>query len=361
MTNAPLIPTNDLRRQALADRTEVLAAISRVYDSGWYVLGREVESFEQLFADYLGVRHVIGVANGTDALEIALRTVGVQPGDEVVMTANAGGYASTAARSVGALPVYCDVCPDGSIDARSAASAVSPSTRAVVVTHLYGQMSDVNQLRHALPPGMVIIEDCAQAHGARDSGMRAGALGDVSTFSFYPTKNLAAVGDGGAVATSNDEFAAAARQLRTYGWASRYHVAIRGGRNSRLDEVQAAVLSARLAQLDQRNTRRRDIARSYRARCPFPILGRGDESDVAHLCVVVAPDRQRVRAQLADGGVASDVHYPIPDHQQPAWSTKHISLPVTEHLCASVVTLPCFPELTDTEVELVCRTLEALR
>ncbi len=355
-----MIPVNDLRRHAEGDRAEAMAAAQRVYDSGWYILGPEVAAFEQAFAEYLGVAHVIGVANGTDALEIAMKAVGVEAGDHVLMTANAGGYAATAACLAGAVPVFCDVRADALIDASSAAAAVTPRTRAVVATHLYGQMCDVAALRRALPQGLAIIEDCAQAHGARLEGVATGALGDVAAFSFYPTKNLAAIGDGGAVATANPSLAATAGSLRTYGWAARYEVARAGGRNTRLDELQAAVLRARLAHLDGRNTRRREIAARYRSASPHLVLGRDDESYVGHLCVMVTDRRDDVRAELAAAGVATDVHYPIPDHRQQVWSAPRLHLPVTERLCAEVLTLPCFPELTDGEVDVVCAALESL-
>lgn len=355
----PTIPVNDLRRQSVDELEQLKEIASRVVGSGWHILGPEVERFEDLFARYLGVRHVIGVANGTDALELSLRAIGVGPGSEVIVAANAAGYANVAARLAGAQITYVDVLPhNGLIDPDSLAATISDRTAAVVVTHLFGQMVDIDDVRTRIPDRVRIIEDCAQAHGATHRGRRAGSRGDIAAFSFYPTKNLGAIGDGGAVATSDLDLHRQVRSLRTYGWGKKYEVELAHGRNSRLDELQAAFLSYRLDFLDQRNDRRRAIAAEYARGVAAPLFGSvDDERYVAHLCVFAVDQRSALRTELAACGVATDVHYPVPDHRQAAWYAADVTLPVTEMLAEHVVTVPCFPEMTDDEVAHVASTL----
>ena len=260
-----MIPVADCRRQyeLLAERID--EAVAGVLRSGFYLAGPQTRAFEEEFAAYCGVRHVVGVGNGTDALEIALRAIGCGPGDEVVTVANAGMYATAATILVGAVPVFADIEEKNLlISARSVARVLSDRTRAVVATHLYGQLCDVAALRRVLGDRRVmILEDCAQAHGARREEGRAGSLGDLAAFSFYPTKNLGALGDAGAVATNRDELADRIRQLSQYGWSERFHADVPAGRNSRLDEIHAAVLRVKLTRLDSWNRLRREIVGSY--------------------------------------------------------------------------------------------------
>jgi dTDP-4-amino-4,6-dideoxygalactose transaminase len=244
--------------------------------------------------------------------------------------------------------------------------ALTSSTRAVVVTHLYGLLADIEAIVDVCRPrGIVVVEDCAQAVGARRATRAAGSFGDVAAFSFYPTKNLGALGDGGAVGTNDDETADRVRRLRQYGWDSKYSVATPGGWNSRLDEFQAAVLRYRLGYLDQWNARRREIVRRYTSALPSHVgrfvLHDGDDY-VAHLAVVLAEDRQELRKHLDAAGVSTDVHYPIADHRQEAWRDDYpdVALPVTEHAVEHVLTVPCFPELSDDEVERVCEAFNGL-
>jgi aminotransferase EvaB len=353
------VPFNDLQRAAAADSAAVLERIRRVVESGWYILGTEVRQFEEEFAAYLGVRETVTVANGTDALELALRAIDVQAGEEVITVSNAGMYGSTAIRKLGAVPRYVDVdVASMNLDATTLESAYGPKTRAVILTHLYGRMADVEAVsRWCEQRNVPLIEDCAQSHGAQRAGRRAGSFGRLACFSFYPTKNLGALGDGGAVVTSDTGLAERLRGLRQYGWQGKYDVRLAGGTNSRLDEVQAAVLRARLPRLDENNRRRVQVARMYGTGLKHPLIATppiADDSYVAHLYVVRTPARDALRQHLAAQGVATDVHYPIPDHLQAAYASgAPARLPVTEKLAREVLTLPCFPELRDEEVRAV--------
>jgi dTDP-4-amino-4,6-dideoxygalactose transaminase len=341
------------------------ATLARVLESGRYVLGPEHDQFEVELARYLGATHCVGVASGTDALGIALVAVGCAPGDEVVTAANAGFYSSAAAHAAGLRVRYADVAPETlTLSAGTVEQALTRETRAVVVTHLYGLLADIGAIVELCRShGVAVVEDCAQAAGARRGARSAGTFGDAAAFSFYPTKNLGALGDGGAVVTEDDAVAAHARSLRQYGWEAKYRVVRPGGRNSRLDELQAAILRTRLPHLDPWNERRRSIAARYSGALSVD-AGRlvslaGDEY-VAHLAVVVAVDRDDVRSRLQAADVGTDVHYPIPDHRQPVWGGALVDfrLPVTEHAAEHVLTLPCFPELTDNEVARVCEALD---
>ena len=361
------IPVSDPKRAAVALQEELSAAFGRFVAGGRYIHGPEHAAFESELARFLGVRHCVGVASGTDALELALLAVGCRVGDEAVVAANCGGYTATAARKIGLRVRFADVDPTTLSLSRTTVEAVlTPATRAVVVTHLYGLVGEIEQIADLCRNrGIAVIEDCAQAAGARSGEHRAGALGDVATFSFYPTKNLAALGDGGAVTTDSDDVADRLRRLRQYGWDRKYRIAIPGGRNSRLDEIQAAVLRIRLERLDEGNARRRGIVRRYAAALPLQagrFVTREGDDYVAHLAVLVVDDRESVRAALDADGVDTDVHYPIADHRQPAWSSDYgdVHLPVTEHAVEHVLTVPCFPELTEDEIERVCEALRGL-
>jgi dTDP-4-amino-4,6-dideoxygalactose transaminase len=354
------IPINDMKRHFAATRELVAPALERVLDSGWYILGSEGKIFEAQFAEYCGTRACVGVSNGTDALEFALRSVGVEPDSRVATVVNAGFYTSTALFAIGAIPMFVDVDRTTHLmDPKSLSEVVARGVDAVVVTHLYGLLCDMDELcricnRHGLP----VIEDCAQAHGADRDGKGAGSFGDVAAFSFYPTKNLGGLGDAGAVVTDDPTIAARVRLLRQYGWNPKYHVTMRGARNSRLDELQAAVLSAKLPHLERWNARRREIAARYsrglrNPRIKAPAV-RGSDY-VAHLYVVVCEDRDSLRAHLASAGVATEIHFPVPDHRQAVFARNDQCpvLPVSEWLNERVLTLPCFPELTDEETDFV--------
>ena len=359
---------NDLQRHTNTMRTEINAALSRVVDSGWFVLGPEVKAFEQEFAEYCGAANCVSLANGTDALEIALRALRVGPGKKVITVANAGMYGTTAILAAGAEPLFVDIDATTLLidEARfREALGAEQDVAAVLITHLYGLVGDVRGLvALAHSAGVSVIEDCAQAHGARVDGKCAGTFGDIGCFSFYPTKNLGALGDGGAIVTNDAGLADSARKLRQYGWSEKYRATEAGGRNSRLDELQAAVLRAKLPRLDGWNHSRRRIATRYsteikhpRVVCPH-VHG---ENHVAHLYVVRANGRDDLRAHLSARGVPSDVHYPIPDNRQPsiAYRFPGVANPVAEASCGSVLTLPCFPELTDDEMDSVISAVNA--
>lgn len=357
----------DPSRGAVALREELSGVFERFLASGRYVLGPEHAAFESEFADFLGVRHCLGVASGTDALELALIAVGCQEGDTIVTAANCGGYTTSAALRAGFRVRFADVDPATLGLSRSTVEeALASEVRAVVVTHLYGLLADVEEIGALCRDREIaLVEDCAQCAGARREGRRAGTFGDAATFSFYPTKNLAALGDGGAVTTGSDDVAERVRRLRQYGWDEKYRVSLPRGGNSRLDELQAAVLRIRLRRLDEWNARRRAIVEQYTTALAGHtgrfVVGSGEEY-VAHLAVVVAADRERLRVAMDEAGIGTDVHYPTADHQQPAWRGDYgdVSLPVTEHAAEHVLTLPCFPELTEEEVERVCEVLRGL-
>jgi dTDP-3-amino-2,3,6-trideoxy-4-keto-D-glucose/dTDP-3-amino-3,4,6-trideoxy-alpha-D-glucose/dTDP-2,6-dideoxy-D-kanosamine transaminase len=358
---------NDLTRRNPVLDEAIQAAVYRVLTRGWYIHGPELNRFESEFAQWNGVAHCVGVANGTDALELALRAVGVNENDCVVTVANAGMYSTTAIRAMGAVPVYVDVEPATlTMDVNSLAMALRETTgiKAIIVTHLYGQLAAIESLLAlAQAQGIPLIEDCAQAHGATRNGQKAGSFGEIGCFSFYPTKNLGAAGDGGALITQQSELAERLRQLRQYGWGKKYVAKISGGRNSRLDELQAAILSTKLPQLNEWNVRRRQIARRYNeafAALPLQLPSCLDDSYVAHLYVVRTAERAALQAHLSAQGISFDIHYPVPDHCQPCQHGRTFyaqDLPVTESTCHELLTLPCFPAMTDEEVERVIQAV----
>lgn len=363
-----MVPVNDLSRAVVAHRAELDSAIGRVLDSGRFVMGPEHDAFEHELAEYLGVREAVGVANGTDALRLALLAAGCRPGDRVVTVANAGGYTSTACRALGLEPVYVDVDPHSLLmTARTVRDGLREAPRAVVVTHLYGAMADMPEIMaEVAPSGATVIEDCAQAIGARSDGRAAGTFGRLATLSFYPTKNLGAIGDAGAVVTSDTAAAELVRSLRQYGWAEKYRAVHPGGGNSRLDELQAAILRARLRHVDADNEARRRIHRAYADALDgsrHRLVHDAGPAFVAHLAVMTSQlGRDEVRERLRRAGVMSDVHYPTCDHRQPLVADRFtgLELPISQAAAETVVTLPCFPELTDDEVQTVCSALSEL-
>ena len=345
--------------QYLAHKAEIDAAMQTVLDGGRYVLGPETAAFEMEFAAWVGVGHAVGVANGTDALHLALRALGVGHGDEVITVSHTAVATAAAITLAGAVPVLCDIEADTlTLDPALIERLITARTRAIIAVHLYGQAAGMDTiLEIAKRRGVPVIEDCAQAHGARYQGRRVGTLGALACFSFYPTKNLGAIGDGGAVVTGDEALGAKLRLLREYGWAERY-VSHSEGWNSRLDELQAAILRVKLRYLDADNASRRRIAARYGAELAdtglvLPVTREGSEH-VYHLYVVRSDRRDALNAHLQARGIAAGIHYPVPIHLQPAYrSTPPVSLPVTERAAREVLSLPIYPELSDTEVSTV--------
>lgn len=357
--------SDDLVREELSD------AFQQVLASGNLVLGDKVVAFEEAFAEYLGVDFCVGVANGTDAIELGLRSLGVGPGSKVATVSNAGFYTSTAAIAIGAKPVFMDISLDDGLLTLAEAEAVLVRERpsVIVLTHLYGQMVPdsgvISDLARSL--GVKVLEDCAQAHGAILEGRMAGSFGDVSSFSFYPTKNLGGLGDGGAVVTSSPEINQSLRQLRQYGWETKYNVVI-AGRNSRLDELQAAFLLARLPKLDLHNKRRVQVAKMYKLGITerpgrmTHVKRDWSGSFVGHLFVMKVKHELRddLRGYLSEAGVASTIHYPVPDHLQPfmqEWD--YPALARTEEWSDTILSLPLFPSMSDEEAEYVIRAVNS--
>ncbi|MBA3478435.1 MAG: DegT/DnrJ/EryC1/StrS family aminotransferase [Lautropia sp.] len=369
--SGPRIPQTDPGAGYRARKADIDAAVARALASGWYILGKEVAAFEAEFATYIGVGHAVGVANGTDALALALRGLGIGPGDAVATVSHTAVATVAAIEMAGATPVLIDIeedfftlDPDEFERAVAARPAGSP-IRAVIPVHLYGQPADLDSiLAVADQHGIAVIEDCAQAHGAMLNGRRLGSFGVASAYSLYPTKNLAALGDGGIVTTPDAELAARIAALRQYGWRNRY-VSDFAGVNSRLDELQAALLRVRLRHLDEDNQRRQTVAAIYDsglAQCKGQGLTlparRPGSSHVFHQYVVRTEDRDGLQQRLLADGIGTNVHYPLPVHLQPAYrdriATGPGGLPRSERAARSVLSLPMFAQLTDEQANEVC-------
>jgi dTDP-4-amino-4,6-dideoxygalactose transaminase len=353
------VPLVDLRAQYLSLKAELDAALFQVLERTDFVLGEEVAAFEREFSEYCGASHCIACANGTDALELALRSVGVEAGDEVVTVAHTFIATAEAVSAIGAKPVFVDVCHDTLLmDPEMVEKAITSRTRVILPVHLYGQAVNMDPIvsiarRHEL----AVVEDAAQAHGARYRGRRVGNLGDAAAFSFYPGKNLGAYGDAGAVVTNRPEIAAWISKARNHGRASKYaHEFI--GRNSRMDGLQGAVLRVKLRHLESWNEARRSLARKLREllaseRTVQVVAVHPDSEPVHHLFVVQVMDRDAALARLQGAGYEAGIHYPIPLHQQPAYRHLNIppnALPVTSAVAKTILSIPLYPELLESEL-----------
>ena len=362
-----MIPFNQLKplHDLLAD--EINAALLRAADSGWYILGPEVEAFEREFAAYHGVSHAVGVATGTDAIELALQAGGIGAGDEVITVAHTALATVAAIEATGAVPILVDIdpetftlCPD------AARAAITQRTRAIVAVHLYGGAADLDSLLTlAQAHNLLLIEDCAQAHGALHKERKVGTIGQLGAFSFYPTKNIGAYGDGGAVITNDDALAEKLRKLRNYGQVSRYRHQSRGT-NSRLDELQAAILRVKLAHLDELNERRRAIAAIYDANLSgvYKPVQCDDRQHVYHLYVIRAARRDQLMRGLGERGIGTLIHYPIPAHLQESHRDLGLgegSLPETERAAREILSLPLYIGLSDDDALRVCEAINDLR
>lgn len=369
------VPFNTLAAGVQRIRGEIDAALDRVLQSGWFLAGPETTRFEAAFAAYHqeggAERQCVGVGTGTDALWIGLKALGVEPGDEVLVVANAGVPPVAAVVATGARPVFCDVDAEThTLDPAEIGRAVTPRTRALLVVHLYGRVAAMDRIMaEARKHGLKVLEDCAQAHGARYQGRLAGTFGEAAAFSFFPTKNLGALGDGGAILTTDAAVAARARRLRQYGWERKY-ISEEHSTVTRLDEVQAAVLSVKLRYLDDWNQERAEHARRYRSLLAdvsqVAAPGEVDEGDrhVYHLFVVRVGGGQRdaLRAAMSEQGVGVDVHYPLPAHLQKPYvqfGAGEGSLPHTEQSAREVLSLPMYPELPQADLAYVVERVRA--
>jgi dTDP-4-amino-4,6-dideoxygalactose transaminase len=368
VTDSTKVPLNDLARWDEEDFTDVSRLIATVLSSGSFLGGRYTRLLEEQVKNSVPQVCSLGVSNGSDALYVALKSLGFAQDDVVATVGVAAGYSTNAILRCGAMPLLIDVeSVTGQMSTSYLERAMTSALKVdgVIVTHLYGLVGDIAAISGLCrESGTLLIEDCAQSFGASCDGQRAGSWGDAAAFSFYPTKNLAALGDGGMVAFKDPNACARARKIAQYGWSSRYEVEIPDGINSRLDEMQAAVVLHRLGSVDSRNSRRRDILRRYAEAVTMPRRFIFDDSErcVAHLAVMRTPTRDRDRTILNDHGIDTAIHYPIPDHHQPAWRHlfEGVSLPNTEAHCQEVLTLPCFPELTEEEIVQVCEALQSL-
>jgi len=362
------VPLNDLSRTDASTASSILRSVADIIDRGAFLKGRFTSELEERLAQRLEGRTVLAVGNGTDALYLALRAVGIGDGDAVATVANAGGYASGAALRAGGSPVFVDVDPLTAQMSRDALEEVlerETGVGAVVLTHLYGLVGDVQGIKALCDErDVALIEDCAQAMGASVDGRPAGTFGKVATLSFYPTKNLGAFGDAGAVVCATAELHQRVALLAQYGWSTRYEVTAPGGINSRIDEIQAAVLLEAERELDVQNERRRAIVARYAAALTGQRYMLSDDSEryVGHLAVMVTNDRSTDIDRLEALGVSTGVHYPIADNRQPGWRglVPARKLPNTDWLIDRILTLPCFPAMSDAEVDQVAGALASL-
>lgn len=356
----PTIPMVDLKSQYVSLKDEIDDAIASVLQEGRFVLGPNVQRFEQEVAAYLGTAHAVGCASGTDALQLALAAAGIGPGAEVITTAFTFAATAEAVVQAGATPVFVDIDPHSrNIDVARVEAALTPRTAAVIPVHLFGRPADMAALGELCAArGILMVEDCAQSFGARVQGRHTGAIGAFGCFSFFPSKNLGCYGDGGLVTTSCPEMADRLRTLRNHGAAARYHHDLIGF-NSRLDEIQAAILRVKLRHIDRFNAGRRRIAHRYDALLaglPLETPQEGERGEhVYHQYTVLCAARERVMEALAGAGIECAIHYPVPLHRQPAFAAygAGLSLPVAESVAERCLSLPIYPEMLDKDVERV--------
>ncbi len=363
-----MVPLLDLQAQYRAIGAELQSAVSAVLESGQFVLGARVEEFERDFAAYCGSRHAIAVNSGTSALHLALVSAGIGAGDEVITVPMTFVATVAAILYAGATPRFVDIdAATWTMDPAALEAAITPRTRAIMPVHLHGRVADMAPIVEiARARGLVIIEDAAQAHGAQYRAIRAGAIGDLGCFSFYPGKNLGACGEGGAVVTDRDDLAERIRMLRDWGQAERYRHVL-PGYNYRMDAIQGAVLAVKLRHLERWTEARRDAAAAYQALLANLPVGRPAACDrnshVWHVYAVRVHERDRLRAQLAEAGVSTGIHYPVPVHLQPAYASlgyRRGDFPVAEQLAEQTLSLPMFPELTRAQIECVGAALSTL-
>lgn len=359
------LPRVDLAAQNRAFKDDILDAVGRIIESGNYILGEEVRAFERDFSDYLGSGEVVAVSDGTAAIVLALKSLGVGPGDQVITTPFTAVPTIGAILEVGATPVFADIdARTWLIDPDRVVEKVGPATKAVIAVHMFGNVVDIEHLQSVLPDGVVVIEDAAQAHGASIRGTKAGCLAGIGTFSFYPTKNLGACGDGGAVVVRSPGQAEQIRLLRNHGLIDRTDYVV-PGRNSRLDDIQAAILRVKLGHLDDMNARREALCGRYRrllsdAPVSFQYIDKDVRSNHHLIQVRYEGPRDRVVATMMSRGIGVDAFYRIPHYRQPALAFLKVDprdLPETEKLCAQAIALPLYPEMPIDHVDIVCEAL----
>jgi dTDP-4-amino-4,6-dideoxygalactose transaminase len=362
-----MIPVVDLKRQYNSIKGDIDKAINEVLKSGWFILGENVKKFENEFARYCGAKFGIGVASGTDALQLALRAYDIGTNDEVITVSNTAFPTAVAISYAGAKPIFVDIDQAYTIDVSKVEEWITGRTKAILPVHLYGQPADMGPLTElAEKHGLKIIEDACQAHGAKYNGKKVGSLGDVGCFSFYPTKNLGAYGDGGMVVTNDGKTAEKLRLLRDYGQTERYRHAIKGY-SSRLDEIQAAILRVKLKKLDRWNNARRRNARLYNKMLEGKVITpteRANSKHVYHLYVIRTEHRDKLREWLKAKGVLTDIHYPTPIHLQEAYADLGLrkgSLPITEQYAKEILSLPMYPELTEREMLHVADAIDSFK
>lgn len=362
-----MISFTNLKLQYDSMRDEINRAINRVLSSGWYILGEEVNAFEKEFADYIGVKYGVGVSSGTEAIYLALLACGIGKGDEVITVAHTAVATVAAIEMAGARPVFVDIEPRScSIDPQSIEAVINSQTKAIIPVHLYGhpaQIQDIQNIANRF--NLRLIEDCAQAHGAAFKGQRVGSFGDIGCFSFYPTKNLGAYGDGGIVVTDDSYIFNRLLLIRQYGWEKRYESSIKGI-NSRLDELQAAILRVKLRYLDKWNESRSGLAHLYseglRDCSTQIVMPIEDSSSAYHLFVIFNENRDELQVHLKKNKIETIVHYPVPIHLQKAYMNlgySEGSLPITEDVAKRILSLPLYPELRKGEVESVVANIKS--
>jgi len=356
------IPFNDLSRSKSLNKG-FFVKLEELLLSGHYLFGPHTKELEESLSVYLNIPYVRAVSSGTSALTLALKSLNLPENSTIIASANSGSYARIAAEQAKLQTKYVDVDLNGIISLPQLKALDDNEACALVVTHLYGQIGDMLSLKeYCQNREIFLIEDCAQSFGATFEKRRAGSWGDIGVFSFYPTKNLAAMGDAGAIATSSSELFARIQALSQYGWGNKYSVEIKGGENSRIDEIQAFILCNRLEVVDDQNRKRRKIWRRYAdalQNTTYRLLGTDADCFVAHLAVIDASQRRDdFRTFLQLRGIQTAIHYPIPDYQQEGFSDESISLPNTEYLTNSIFSIPIFPELTETEVQYICDALK---
>ncbi|MBN2355830.1 DegT/DnrJ/EryC1/StrS family aminotransferase [candidate division KSB1 bacterium] len=355
------VPFNDIKRRYTSIKGEIDTAIQRVLSKGWFILGSEVKEFEAAFAEYLGAKYAVAVGSGTEALHLALIACDLKPGDEVITVPNTAIPTISAISFAQLKPVFVDIDPDTyCMNVELIEEKINQRTRAIIPVHLYGNACDMEDLMSiAKKYGLQVIEDACQAHGAYYKGKRLGTFGHFGCFSFYPTKNLGAFGDGGMVVTNDVKNANKINLLRNYGQVKRYYHEIKGF-NSRLDEIQAAILNVQLPYLDTWNKRRREIASLYRKLIYHPQIvlppEQADVYQIYHLFIIRCVKRDRLRTFLSNNGIGTEIHYPVPCHLQNAYKDLGYSIsnyPITEGIVAEILSLPMYPELIEEEIQYV--------